>query len=40
MSDLDMDAAAPLDLLHLPANFITMLLQSMSLRDRFTCALV
>jgi len=36
----DLDAAAPSDLLHLPVNFISMMLQSMSLRDRFTCALV
>jgi len=34
-----MDAAHCLDL-SLPPNFITMLLQSMSLSDRFTCALV
>jgi len=36
-----MDAAArPLDLSCAPTNFIVMLLQSLSLRDRFTCALV
>jgi len=36
-----MDAALrPLDLSQVPLNFITMILQSMSLSDRFTCALV
>jgi len=36
-----MDAAAHcLDLSRVPPNFVTMLVQSMSLRDRFTCALV
>jgi len=41
MSDLDMDAApCPLDLSRVPSNFITMLLQSMSLSDRLKCALV
>jgi len=41
MSDLNMDAAAHyLDLSRVPPNFVTMLLQSMSLSDRFTCALV
>jgi len=41
MSDLDMDAAIHcLDLSRVPVSFITMLLQSMSLRNRFTCALV
>jgi len=41
MSDLDMDAAAPpLDLSHTPLDVIACVLQSMSLIDRFTCALV
>jgi len=36
-----MDAAnSHLDVSHLPSNFITMILQSISLSDRFTCALV
>jgi len=36
-----MDAVLrPLDLSRVPANFITMMLQSMSLSDRFSCALV
>jgi len=33
-------ALPPLDLSRVPSNFITMLLQSMSIRDRSTCALV
>jgi len=41
MSGLDMDAAAPLaPLPHVPPHVIMKMLQSMSLRDRFTCALV
>jgi len=41
MSVLNMDAAVPLlDPSRLPSHIITMMLQSMSLRDRFTCALV
>jgi len=41
MSDLNMDAVLrPLDLSRVPANFITMMLQSMSLSDRLKCALV
>jgi len=41
MSDLNMDAAPrPLDLSRVPSNFITMMLESMSLSERFTCALV
>lgn len=39
MSDLDMDAAPCLDLSLVP-NFLILLLQNMSLSDRFTCALV
>jgi len=37
-----MDAALhpPLDVSHVPSDFINTMLQSMSLRDRFTCALV
>jgi len=34
------DAFCRLDLSRVPSNFITMMLQSMSLSDRFTCALV
>jgi len=42
MADLYMDAVDghPLDLSRVPSNVITMMLQSMSLSDRFTCALV
>jgi len=39
MSDLDMGAAVAL-LSRMPSNFITMMMKSMSLSDRFTCALV
>jgi len=41
MSDLDMDAAtSPLDPGHAPFDVIACVLQSMSLSERFTCALV
>jgi len=42
INDLDMDAAAtpPLDLAHASVDIITVVLQSMSLTERFTCALV
>jgi len=41
MSDLDMDdALPPLDLPHVPSNVIIVMLKSMSLAQRFTCALV
>jgi len=36
----DMDALPPLDLPHVPSIVIKMMLQGMSLKDRFTCALV
>jgi len=41
MSTLNMDAALrPRDLSYVPLDFILMVLRSMSLSDRFNCALV